>query len=149
MVVTAKLEVDFGEFNAVADKGKNKLKLPTGTACIYTQGRCLDQDDNTKFGTPKPLSRYNFENYFVLFKGIGVKVTSETSHTIYFGNSIDGDQFGLAAEKEESLCGYRLIRTEHPKFFILEASATTNFQGTRELAVQNVLSTTYFNTKIS
>ena len=75
VVVTSKLEIDFGEFNAVADKGKNKLNLPTGTAYVYTQGRCLDQDDNTMFWTPELPSRCNFENYFVLFKGIGVKVT--------------------------------------------------------------------------
>ena len=149
VVVTAKLEINIGEFNAVADKGKNKLNLPTVTACVYTQGRCLDQDDNTMFWTPEPPSRCNFENYFVLFKDIGVKVTSKTSPTIYFDNSTDEVQFVLAAEKEESLYGYRLIRTEHPKFFILEASATTNFQGTRVLAVQNILSTAYFNTKIS
>ena len=75
------------------------------------------------FWTANPPSRCNFEDYAVLFEGIGVKVTSETSPTIYFGNSTDGVQFGLAVEGEDSLCGYRLV--------------------------QNILSTAYFNTKIS
>ena len=149
VVVTAKLEIDFGEFDAIADKRKNKLKLHTGTACAYAQGQCLDQEENTMFWTAKPPSRCNFEDYSVLFRGIGVKVTSETSPTIYFGNSTDGVQFGLAIEGEDSLCGYRLIKTEHPKFFILEASITNSFQGARGLAVQNILSTAYFSTKIS
>ena len=149
VIVTAKIEINYSESRASVDKARNKLILASGTVCLFPEGGCMESDDTVVYWTPAPQSSCKFEGYSVLFEGMGAKIASDNSSTIYFGNSSDGIQFGLAATGKESLCGYLIIKTEHPRMFILESTGNNNFRGITTLQIHNVLSTAYFNTKIS
>lgn len=151
VVVTAKLEIDFSDYMAAASKTKNELILANGLRCPYTQGRCRDGQGNYNFWTTKPRSSCGFEEYVVVFEGEGTRVTDGASdnRTLYFANSTDNVQFGLAKVGKTDLCGYRIIHTEHPKLMILEAGPERGFAKRKTLAVHEILQDAYFNTKIS
>ncbi|XP_011860867.1 PREDICTED: uncharacterized protein LOC105558005 [Vollenhovia emeryi] len=117
---SAKITVKSGFSPVHLNSGK--IKLRSGTSCPLTDGFCLDPDDGYSFWKPMPLSSCKFEQYDVLYEGPANKLTSTTSDSpgqpIY--SLITQDiTFALMTTKELSLCGYKLLRTEHPKLFIL------------------------------
>jgi len=72
--------------------------------------------------------------------------TDSSSPTIY-SLSTEDITFALTKTKEQSLCGYTLLRTEHPKLFILETTKGDTFAQRRSIPVNNLDIFAYVNSK--
>jgi len=94
-----------------------------------------------------PTSSCNFHQYDVLYEGFATKKTIDTatSPTIY--TLTEDITFALIKTKEQPLCGYTLLRTEHPKLFILETRKGDTFAARGVIPVNNLDIFTYVNSK--
>lgn len=153
VIVTAKLEISVFEYVAVANYDKNEIVLNTGTRCPYKQGKCIDINENYAFWNVRQSSICKFENYAILYEGMGVKVSdsssSQPSIDVYFGNSTGDIKFGLSKTGERMVCGYKIMETEHPKLFITEYLPNQGFATKRYIETHDIILTAYFNTKIA
>lgn len=61
-------------------------------------------------------------NYGVLFDGYAIKIkeSTNTGSQAVYSISTEDTTFVLASRGEAKACGYTLVKTEHPKLFILE-----------------------------
>ena len=57
---------------------------------------------------------------------------------IEYSLSTDDVTFALAAKGSESVCGYIVIKTEHPKLLIFEATKRENCAPHRKMSVSNL-----------
>jgi len=122
--------------------------LKSGTVCELTDGFCIDYEDGHTFWKPMPTSSCNFHQYDVLYERLAAKITIDaaTSPTIYTLTTED-ITFALPKTKEQPLCGYTLLRTEHPKLFILETRKGDTFAARGAIPVNNLDIFTYVNSK--
>jgi len=125
-----------------------RIMLRSGTVCELTDGFCIDYEDGHTFWKPMPTSSCNFHQYDVLYEGLASKITidSTNSPTIYTLTTED-ITFALTKTKEQPLCGYTLLRTEHPKLFILETHKGDTFAARGTIPVNNLDIFTYVNSK--
>jgi len=127
-----------------------KIILKSGTICALSEGFCLDPDDGYTFWKPMPTSSCNFQQYDVLYEGSATKIKDDTtdpsSPTIY-SLSTEDITFALTKTKEQPLCGYTLLRTEHPKLFILETTKGDTFARRGSIPVNNLDIFAYVNSK--
>lgn len=97
-----------------------------------------------------PTSSCNFNQYDVLYEGFATKIIDDSQHssspTIYTLTTQD-ITFALTKTKEQPLCGYTLLRTEHPKLFILETKRGETFAHRGSIPVDNLDIFTYVNSK--
>ncbi|KOC58642.1 hypothetical protein WH47_02381 [Habropoda laboriosa] len=64
-----------------------------------------------------------------------------------FSVTSDVVTFALATMSSQSLCGYFLLKTEHPKLFIMATSKENTFKSKSKIDVNNLDPLTYFNNK--
>jgi len=125
-----------------------RIMLKSGTICELINGFCIDYEDGYTFWKPMPTSSCNFHQYDVLYEGLATKMMIDTasSPTIYTLTTED-ITFALTKTKEQPLCGYTLLRTEHPKLFILETRKGDTFAARGTIPVNNLDIFTYVNSK--
>lgn len=123
-----------------------KVRLRSGTICTLSDGFCFDSDDGYTYWKPMPTRSCNFEQYDVLYEGVATKISTAQSPDIYSLTTQD-ITFALTKTKEQPLCGYTLLRTEHPKLFILEARQGDTFATKGSISVDNLDIFTYMNSK--
>ena len=100
-----------------------KIMLKSKTICTLSEGFCIDSEDGYTYWEPMPTSSCNFHQYDVLYEGPAIKTTDDTSEEkspIVYSLTTQDITFALTRTREQPLCGYTLLRTEHPKLFILE-----------------------------
>jgi len=66
---------------------------------------------------------------------------------IVYSLSTQDITFALTKMGEELLCGYTLIKTEHPKLLILETKDGESFAHKRKISVENLDIFAYVNSK--
>jgi len=97
-----------------------------------------------------PTSSCNFQQYDVSYEGSATKIKDDTtdhsSPTIY-SFSIEDITFALTKTKEQPLRGYTLLRSEHPKLFILETTKGDTFAQRGSIPVNNLDIFAYVNSK--
>lgn len=150
VVVDAIIRVSLKSSYVPVHLGTGKIMLKSGTVCTLSDGFCLDSDDGYTFWKPMPTSSCNFHQYDVLYEGLANKIKDDSkdpsSPTVYTLTTQDVT-FALTKSKEQPLCGYTLLRTEHPKLFILETKKGDTFTHRGSVPVDNLDIFTYVNSK--
>lgn len=136
--VQAIVRISLKSYTTVVKLAANGIILQSGQRCQLQQGSCLDSEDGYTFWESLPTDYCNFNRYDILFEGKATKLSSQNqdSPTIY------------TVTTEETICGYRLIKTEHPKLFIIETTNSGRFKCTSKTPVNNLDIFTYVNSKI-
>jgi len=125
-----------------------RIILKSGTVCELADGFCIDYEDGYTFWKPMPTSSCNFHQYDVLYEGLATKMTTETANSPTIYTLVTEDiTFALTKTKEQPLCGYTLLRTEHPKLFILETQKGNTFATRGSIPINNFDIFTYVNSK--
>ena len=122
----------------------DQIHLPSGTTCPLTAGTCIDMVGGHTFWKPMPMDSCKFNHYGILYQGFSEKITDlETVYTLITQDIT----FALATKGTETVCGYTLIRTEHPKLFIFETTKDNSFAATQKVAISNLDIFAYVNSK--
>jgi len=77
-----------------------------------------------------PTSSCNFHQYDVLYEGPATVIKddmTDPSSPIIYSLTTQDIIFALTETREQPLCGYTLLSTEHSKLFILETKGGNTF----------------------
>lgn len=125
-----------------------KIKLRSGTTCILADSFCLDTDDGYSYWKPIPTPACGFNQYDVLYEGPANKTTeSDSSESPVYSLTTQDVTFALTSRGEQPLCGYNLLRTEHPKLFIMEIKNGATFASRTSIPIHNLDIFAYLNSK--
>lgn len=128
----------------------NEVILPSGARCHVTDGECNDADGMTTYWSTLPIDSCQFNRYDVLYQGPAYRLSSTSMQketpTIYTVTTKD-TTFALAKTNEFNLCGYKILRTEHPKLFILETQPGRTFKVHSKVSIDNLDIFSYVNSK--
>lgn len=150
VVVQASIKISLKSHFAPVKLNSAKIVLKSGTVCNLADSFCLDPDDGYSYWQPMPTSSCNFNQYDVLYDGPATKITTENSETtspVVYSLTTQDITFALTTTKKQSLCGYTLLRTEHPKLFILEIKGGDVFAKRGPISIHNLDIFTYMNSK--
>lgn len=150
VVIQATVKIVITNYRADVNLINNKILLQSGTQCALSDGTCMDVEGNSAFWTTEPTDSCQFNRYDVLFEGIATKYQNPDSadnNPDVFSLTTHETTFALAAKSEKHLCGYTLIRTEHPKLFILETQKGKTFAAKKQISVNNLDIFSYMNSK--
>lgn len=124
VVVQAAVKITLKTSHVPTHLEKGEIILKSGTICELKRGYCIDSDDGYSFWTPMPASSCDFHQYDVLYQGQAIKMrdtTQENQPTVY-SLTTNEITFALTTGKQQPVCGYTLLQTEHPKLFIVETT---------------------------
>lgn len=150
VVVQASVKITISNYVAAVDLKNNKIILRSGTHCHLSEGTCMDIEGNSVFWKTEPSDTCQFNRYDVLFEGIATKLVDprNTSGTPdVYSLTTQETTFALAAKSEKHICGFALIRTEHPKLYILETQEGKTFAKRSPISVNNLDIFAYVNSK--
>ena len=131
------------------DLSHNLIHLRSVTPCTLSNATCMDVEGGHKFWNPIPVSNCKFYKYSILYKGYAIKINDLIHNhfqTVY-SLATDDITFALVIKSAESVCGYTVFRTDHPKLVIFETVKGESFAGNYKLAVENVDLFAYINYK--
>jgi len=149
VVVQAVVTVTLSTQQAIVNLEANQLRLRSGTVCTYTDNTCIDIDGGYTFWETLPADYCKFNRYDILYDGHANKIVDPLYEKpqIVYSLSTQDITFALTKTGEEYLCGFTLIKTEHPKLFILEANKGEAFGKKRPIIINNLDIFTYVNSK--
>ncbi|XP_043277259.1 uncharacterized protein [Venturia canescens] len=150
VVIQATVKITLTNYMAEVNLVNNKIILQSGTQCYLSDGTCLDVEGNSAFWITEPADSCQFNRYDVLFEGIAHKQQnpdSATNNPDVFSLTTHETTFALAAKSMKHICGYNLVRTEHPKLYILETQKGRTFAQKKQIPVNNLDIFSYMNSK--
>uniref|UniRef100_A0ABD2XAL0 Reverse transcriptase RNase H-like domain-containing protein n=1 Tax=Trichogramma kaykai TaxID=54128 RepID=A0ABD2XAL0_9HYME len=149
VVVLGMLRITLQEQMAKVDLNNGNIHFRSGTTCNFASESCIDSEGGNSFWKTLPTDICNFHRYSVLYEGQAEKITDEgeeDARRVYAVTSQD-ITFGLTARKVESVCGYSVITTEHPRLFIFETVRGESFAKRSHIDASNLDLFSYMNSK--
>lgn len=149
VVVQAAIRVVLRDFEASVKRSSDELMLPSGTRCPASARSCQDADGAETYWTPMPADTCHFDRYDILYEGIATRLSAQgnQSTAIIYTVTTGETTFALTKTSEFSVCGYKLLQTEHPKLLILETQRGRTFKPRSRISVDNLDIFSYVNSK--
>ncbi|EFN77719.1 hypothetical protein EAI_03510, partial [Harpegnathos saltator] len=149
VIVQGTIIITLQSYNAPINLETNQIHLNSGTKCQYSDKRCSDIEGKSNFWESIPHDFCKFNHYDLLYEGKAEKIMDPVNEklTIVYSLSTEDVTFALTKTGEEVLCGYNLIKTEHPKLLILETKKGDSFAQKRRKIIENVDMFAYINSK--
>ena len=149
VVVQGTIKITLTEQQARINLNTNTIHLRSGTACSLSEGSCIDQEGGYTFWNTIPIDNCKFNQYSILFEGLANKMVDSdfNNDQIIYSLATQDITFALAAKGRESVCGYTLVKTEHPKLVIFETVRGDSFAINKENSVSNLDIFAYVNSK--
>lgn len=149
VIVLASVTITLGEHQGRVNLNTDKVYLKSGTVCLLSDGFCIDQEGGYTFWNPVEKDTCNFHQFSLLFEGMSSKLSSpETTYTDTVYSVITEDiTFALATKGKNTICGYTILKTEHPKLFILDINKEDRFTTFKKTPTENLDIFAYVNSK--
>lgn len=148
-VVQASVKILHADYWTTVKINEDQIVLRDQTTCTLSKGSCLTDENGHAFWTAMPTTDCKFNQYDVLYEGPATKLISPLPDTPEIYSLTTNDiTFALSRRPGgHNICGYTLIRTEHPKLFILETKEGRTFTAKVKITVDNLDIFTYVNSK--
>ena len=149
VVVQGTIKITVQEQIAPIKLDNNQIILRSGTKCTLSDETCIDIEGGYTFWELTPTDTCKFNHYGILYEGYASKIVDKTinnENTVYSLTSQEVT-FGLLAKTRLNLCGYTMIRTEHPKLLIFETVKGVSFANKEKTSVNNLDMFAYVNSK--
>ncbi|RLU21202.1 hypothetical protein DMN91_005575 [Ooceraea biroi] len=149
VIVQGTLTITLASYYTAINLETNHVHLRSGTTCTYTYSSCMDIDGRHTFWESIQQDHCKFNQYDVLYEGYASRMldTFLEQPQIIYSLSTQEITFALTMTGEEHLCGYTLIKTEHPKLLILETKKGESFTTRRRISAENIDLLAYVNSK--
>jgi hypothetical protein len=149
VVVQGTIKVTINEYVTRVNLNNNNIYLRSGTICSLSEGNCIDIDGGYTFWDPIPTNNCKFNQYGILYEGLASKMLDYNlsfRHIIYCITTQD-ITFALTAKGNELICGYTIIKTDHPKIIIFETIKGKGFTNMNKLSLLSFDIFAYINSK--
>ncbi|XP_072767883.1 uncharacterized protein [Anoplolepis gracilipes] len=148
VIVLANVKITLQDYIADVRINSNRVQLRSGVICEFNKLYCTDVEGGDTYWDYLVTDMCQFSNYGVLYEGDVNKVidnNQEHPQTVY-SVATQNTIFALTIKETHSVCGYSLIRTEHPKLLIFETKRGLNVFK-RNSHISNLDIFTYMNSK--
>lgn len=148
VVVLATVKITLQDYRATVKIDNNQIMLRSGIHCDLKAGQCTDIEGGNTFWKSVPEDTCKTTNYGVLYDGHATKMldSSDSDSQVIYSITTKDTTFALASRGEIKNCGYTLIKTEHPKLFILDPyPGISIFKAVRDPTNMDIF--TYMNSK--
>lgn len=122
VIVLSSVKITLQDYIATVRLNTNKVQLRSGVTCELSAGHCTDIEGGNTFWDPVPEDTCKLSDYSSLYRGTVDKIIDYTRNPPQITYSLNSQDtvFALTKKGEYLTCGYKLIRTEHPKLVIFE-----------------------------
>ncbi|KAI4482523.1 hypothetical protein M0802_013627, partial [Mischocyttarus mexicanus] len=127
VVVQGVVRTNIRTYTGIVKIKGNVISLRGHIQCSFSEETCFTDENGNAFWTTVPKSVCHFVMYSVLYEGEAVKMSTPDTASNLYAFTEGETTFALQGKQEENVCGYKLIRTEHSKLFILETSRDRTF----------------------
>ncbi|XP_057322535.1 uncharacterized protein LOC130665921 [Microplitis mediator] len=151
VVVHGRISITIQDYLAPVNLQKNEVLLRSGVKCAYSTGSCMDTESGNTYWNLLETDQCKFNRFKVLYEGPAEKIKDisipKFGQEIY---SVTANQitFALSVKGFIPVCGYKIIKTEHPKLFIVDSEDKHFFLRRTTLSTENMDIFAYVNTKI-
>ncbi|XP_057335847.1 uncharacterized protein LOC130674515 isoform X2 [Microplitis mediator] len=151
VVVHGRISITIQDYLAPVNLQKNEVLLRSGVKCAYSTGSCMDTEGGNTYWNLLETDQCKFNRFKVLYEGPAEKIKDisipKFGQEIY---SVTANQitFALSVKGFIPVCGYKIIKTEHPKLFIVDSEDKHFFLRRTTLSTENMDIFAYVNTKI-
>lgn len=120
VIVLSSVKITLQDYTAKVRLNTNKVKLRSGVTCELNTGQCTDIEGGNTFWDPMPADTCKLSTYSSLYRGLADKIVDYASDPPQITYSVISQDtvFALTKTGEYLTCGYKLLRTEHPKLEI-------------------------------
>ena len=127
------------EQKARVDMNNNVIHLRSGTTCTLSDATCLDVEAGHTFWYAVPTSNCKFNQYSILYEGYANRIDDIVYNHVQTVFSLVTDEitFALMIKSTDNVCGYTILRTEHPELVIFETVNGESFANKNELGIEN------------
>lgn len=149
VVVQATVRITLQNYQAAIKVSANQVILRSGLHCPLQEGTCIDTNGGHTFWSTTPTDSCRFDKYDILYEGIASKIqpkATTTGPTVYTVTTRE-TTFALTQTTQFTLCGYTILKTEHPKLFIIETSREHSFKIRSRISIDNLDIFSYVNSK--
>ena len=151
IAVQGTIKISLSEQIAEIKLNLNTIHSRSGTICSVSDGSCIHQEGGYTFWNPIPIDNCKFYQYSVLYEGLANKMVNYDLNDFQniYSLSTHDITFALTAKGRKSVCGYTVLRTEHPKLLIFETTKGDSFASNKKILVSNLdikYNKTYFLT---
>ena len=146
VLVQGSVRVSLRDYRARVGIKNNFVYLDSGTRCEFKKGKCDDLEGGPTFWDLIPMGNCGEGHYSVLYEGVAKKIIDQDQKLIYSLTTSD-ITFGLSTLPGINVCGYMLIRTEHPRLLLHEIVDGQGYMRSSPLDVSNMDIFAYINSK--
>ncbi|XP_076384553.1 uncharacterized protein LOC143263569 [Megalopta genalis] len=147
VVVQAIAKITLKTFSAPVKINTQEILLPSGQRCPLNKEFCLDTEDGHTYWRSLPSDQCGVNQYDVLYEGKATRTFNQGSSPVMYTVATQDIAFALTSTAKTNICGYTLIRTEHPKLFILDTNKEGKFKSKSPTPTNNLDIFTYVNAK--
>ncbi|KMQ88976.1 hypothetical protein RF55_11456 [Lasius niger] len=146
VVVIGSVKITLQNYLADVRLNTNRIQLRSGVTCEFGSVHCIDVEGGDTYWEPVPAGPCKFNNYGILYEGFAYKIIDEERQQSIYSLTTQDTIFALTSRGKQKVCGYSLIRTEHPKLLIFETvRGTIVFK--KQSRISNLDIFTYMNSK--
>ncbi|KMQ84581.1 hypothetical protein RF55_17519 [Lasius niger] len=146
VIVIGTVRITLQDYTADVRINTNKVQLRSGVSCEFSSTHCVDIEGGDTYWNTVPVGPCKFNNYGILYEGYAYKIIDDEQHQTVYSLTTQDAIFALTSKGKQEVCGYSLIRTEHPKLMIFETVlGTVIFK--KQSRISNLDIFTYMNSK--
>lgn len=119
--VNTYIHVVFKQHTVRLDTLINKISLPIGTTCIYTNLECTDEEGYQNFWSPVFHKGCELLPQSVKYRGIAKKLQTP-GHPTAYSFSRSNTRILLFIRSQHDACNATVFQTEHPRLIVREIS---------------------------
>lgn len=115
------VHITFKQYTVKVDTLINKISLPIGTACVYTNLECTDEEGYQNFWSPVFYEGCEQLSQSIIYRGIAKGLQSagqSDAYALHYGNG----QILLFVRTQHDACNITVFQTEHPRLVLREIS---------------------------
>ncbi|CAD6227315.1 GSCOCG00011971001-RA-CDS, partial [Cotesia congregata] len=118
VVVDATFEITLTEYETALNTKTNEVMLRSGTRCNAEKLTCVTSDGMSAFWSEVPKDSCLMK-YAQLYHGPATKLVGQNESPDVYSLTTEDITFALAQRGWMDVCGHTVIKTEHPKLFII------------------------------
>jgi len=146
VLVMGSVKITLHDYTADVRINSNQVQLRSGMTCEFGSVECIDIEGGDTYWDPVPVGPCKFSDYSIIYEGYADKIIDEELHQTVYSLTTQDIIFALTSVGRHEVCGYSLIRTEHPKLLIFETvRGTVVFN--RQTRTSNLDIFAYMNSK--
>ncbi|XP_057323900.1 uncharacterized protein LOC130666697 [Microplitis mediator] len=118
VVVDALFEITISEYETSLNTKTNQVLLRSGTRCDAEKLTCITSEGMSAFWSEVPKDSCLMK-YAQLYQGPATRIIGEDNFPDVYSLTTEDITFALAQKGTLEVCGHNVIKTEHPKLFIV------------------------------